>query len=743
MILNKAGYIALAAFVAGAFAAPAAVDSAYAQTPGLRSPVSQAPAGAQMLVDADQIVYDYDRRIVTALGAVKIYYNGYTVEADRIVYDENAGRLRAVGRVRLREPSGNIYNVEEFDFSDDFRDGFVRSLLVEANDDVTIAAASAERFDENLTVFNRGVYTACRVCKDKPTFWSVRSARVIYNAEDETIQFDEPTLEFGGVTILRLPSFVAPAPDNKRRSGFLAPTISSSDFTGVGVRVPYYFALAPNYDLTVAPRFYSRQGPMLDADWRHRLETGTYSFRVAGLHQFDPSGTKMGGNERKWRGAVYSRGDFSLSDRFRYGWSGWFQSDPTFLNIYDIDNSAELVRQAYLTGFSERNSFEARVYSFQRQGRNFDQNSLPFVHPTIDYNYIFAHNPLGGELSATVSAHALSRRNFATGSRMTASLDWRNRLITSPGIVIEPFTGVRGDIYHGQGGSYATVAGGLNDLSYTTRTRADILPYVGGTMRYPFVAANSWGTHVVEPIAQIVARPSVSNLNVVNEDAQSLIFDDSNLFELDKFSGNDRREGGTRANFGARYTWSMANGGTLNTTIGQSYHLAGRNPFPGDTGLSEARSDLVGAVFFAPTERYTGFVRVRLNDRNLSMRSFESQLTASYGRLSGAAQYAFYQSQPSLNLSRDRRQVAGSANFDLGDGWSINGNLRYDLVNSLFVSRGIGLSFINECFIFTLNYSQSFNTLGESSNGFNFRLSLRTLMDTGAIGVSENITGFR
>ncbi len=118
------------------------------------------------------------------------------------------------------------------------------------------------------------------------------------------------------------------------------------------------------------------------------------------------------------------------------------------------------------------------------------------------------------------------------------------------------------------------------------------MPAIGLMYRYPFVAKTSWGTHIIEPVAQIVARPNeTSSLRVANEDAQSLVFDANNLFEWSgKFSGYDRVEGGTRANVGALYTGRFGKDAFANLLLGQSYHLAGRNSFAtGDlvnTGLN-------------------------------------------------------------------------------------------------------------------------------------------------------------
>ena len=60
-----------------------------------------------------------------------------------------------------------------------------------------------------------------------------------------------------------------------------------------------------------------------------------------------------------------------------------------------------------------------------------------------------------------------------------------------------------------------------------------------------------------------------------DEDAKSLVFDDTNLFEWNKFSGYDRIETGTRANVGLQYTFQANDGGYARILAGESYQLAG------------------------------------------------------------------------------------------------------------------------------------------------------------------------
>ena len=77
-----------------------------------------------------------------------------------------------------------------------------------------------------------------------------------------------------------------------------------------------------------------------------------------------------------------------------------------------------------------------------------------------------------------------------------------------------------------------------------------------------------------------------------NNDAHSLVFDDTNLFDTSKFSGWDRVEGGVRANIGAQYTFLANNGASISALFGESFHLAGTNSYSSPTEALLARRRL-------------------------------------------------------------------------------------------------------------------------------------------------------
>ena len=84
------------------------------------------------------------------------------------------------------------------------------------------------------------------------------------------IHFTDATLELFGVPILYTPVLSEPDPTVKYASGLLAPDLGNSTKIGYFVRLPYYIALSPTNDLTVAPQFSTLGGELVESEYRAR-----------------------------------------------------------------------------------------------------------------------------------------------------------------------------------------------------------------------------------------------------------------------------------------------------------------------------------------------------------------------------------------------------------------------------------------------------------------------------------------
>lgn len=267
----------------------------------------------------------------------------------------------------------------------------------------------------------------------------------------------------------------------------------------------------------------------------------------------------------------------------------------------------------------------------------------------------------------------------------------------------------------------------------------------GLELRWPVLFSFSSGSHILEPMAQVFARPDepyADTLGIPNEDAQSFVFDATTLFERDKFSGYDRIEGGTRANVGMRYSGSFNNGWTTNALFGQSYQLAGRNSFDSPdlvnvgaySGLETTDSDFVGLVGFATPFGLSSSVSARLDEQTAEVRRAELKAGYNTSALSLTAQYAFIQAQPLYGFANDRREVTLGASVRFHENWRTFGSGTYDFESGVVTRDAVGFAYDDECFTYAMTMSQKRDPLKvqEDERTFGFNISFRTLGDFGS-----------
>ncbi|TMJ90232.1 MAG: LPS-assembly protein LptD, partial [Alphaproteobacteria bacterium] len=202
-LITSAAAVMLLAGVGGV--SPVAAQLAFPARP--KPPVRPQRSQEQMLVRAEEIHYDYTNERVSAVGNVQLYFGNSTLEADRVIYDQKTKRLHAEGNAQLTEGDGTVTRGEIMDLSDDYRDGFVDSLRLDAPEQTRFAAPRAER-SGNFTVFHDGVYTACEPCVEDPTRppkWQVKGARIIHDQTEKMIYFEDARLEFAGVPVAYIP----------------------------------------------------------------------------------------------------------------------------------------------------------------------------------------------------------------------------------------------------------------------------------------------------------------------------------------------------------------------------------------------------------------------------------------------------------------------------------------------------------------------------------------------------------
>ncbi len=693
--------------------------------------------GTLMDVLARRIVFDARRDVATALGDVRITYGPYVLVARKVVYDRRKDKISADGYVEVHEPDGNILFADFAQFDHAFRDGFARHLRLLMTNSATMKARYAVRKSGYLTTYYDVRYTRCSVCKldDGSPLWELKSERAIHDARKGRIYHKNMTLELGGVPIFWTPYLSHPDPKHPRASGFLVPNASYSSQLGFGFGIPYFINLAPNYDITLRPMVYSKQGLLARATWRHRVASGTYKVDFGGIRQLQPKKVAPPG-DRKWRGFVRGTGQFALNSRWRWGFDGAMQTDRTMMRRYGIDKRDTIESKLWLTGLDGRNYFHARASHFRGLLDVDNSSTAPVMAPYVHYSHTFADAIAQGELIFDSRIYSIYRQDAHTpftgvhqGTRQTRSvmqLAWQRRMVSSAGIVAAPFARLRADIYATSNVPDPAAPGGQRGSEVTSR----FLPSAGLDVRWPFMRQDDLGQHVFSPVAQVMAaRDEVKRARIGNEDSISMNFTANNLFLHDRFSGLDRYEGGVRANIGLLYSLYMPSGGFVRASIGQSYHLAGRNSFGIRTGLGRDYSDVVAAIAYAPNDNLRISWQGRFDGKSLSLSNQEVNASASYMGLTAAVQYARLQADPAHGLLTRQEQIAAAASWNFSGNWRLFGGWRYDLASKSNVRRSIGIGYECDCFNFSFEYVQNFTSNADdiSKNAFFLTVEFKTL----------------
>ncbi len=738
--------------------------SAWAQETNIDSLNPTLPEDAKMLLSANELVYNQDAERVIVRGAVQINYGGYQMVAQQVEYSRKTGRIIATGEIELIEPGGNKVYADQMDVTDDFGNGFIERLRVETTDLTKLAAVTGERRNGEEMILNNAVYTACTPCATNPdhkSLWHVKAQRIVQNGKTRTIRMENAKFELFGKPILYLPVLEVPDQTVKRKSGFLFPKFGYTQKLGAGVSIPYYWAISPYMDATVTATGLTRQGFLLQGEFRQRFENGEHILSMAGISQMNRDGFTEGtvDAQETVRGLVGSKARFDINPRWAFGWDVVVQSDNNFAKTYELStfDGTTLTNQVYLTGLGKRNFFDARAFYFDIQDADPDTiaENKQAVAQVLDYSYTHPEAVLGGELTADFNLTNINRNREdgyvigpigdqvyrypgleGTYHRLSAEVEWKRNFIVPGGLSLTPVFAARGDAIGTSMTDPSNYSGTYYEGDGTTRRMLT----AGIDARYPILLTTQYSSHILEPIAQVFARPDEQYAGgLPNEDAQSFVFDATSLFDRDKFSGYDRIEGGTRANLGIRYTGALGNGYALRAIAGQSFHLGGLNSFATDdlvkaganSGLETDRSDYVTMIGIDAPSGLTASLSSRFDERTLDMRRADARLGYQGIFWQTAVTYTSIQAQPLYGSLEDQDEIQTAAAYKFADYWSVFGSVTYDLNSNVITRNGIGITYDDRDTIFSLVYKEERDTDQTIANDWSIgaRISFRTLGD--------------
>lgn len=193
------------------------------------------------------------------------------IRADQIDHDQNTGDTQAQGAVRIHR-NGDRFSGPRLEMNVNTDKGFFeqpeyRLLKNEGTGD----ASRIDFVDKDRMQVHDGRYSTCARPPGSASWkpdWLVRAKRIDLDQAEGMGTAYSGVLEFKDVPILAAPVLSFPISD-ERKSGLLTPSAGVDSQNGAQIVAPYYFNLAPNYDLTLTPTLMSKRGLDLEGDFRY------------------------------------------------------------------------------------------------------------------------------------------------------------------------------------------------------------------------------------------------------------------------------------------------------------------------------------------------------------------------------------------------------------------------------------------------------------------------------------------
>ena len=723
--------------------------AAHAQFAGVHSTGEQPVAKDQpVFYQSDNAEYDRENGIVTLGGHVEIWQGTRDLRADKVTYDRNTGVVAASGHVVLLEPDGQVMFGDYAELSQGMKDGVIKNLRSQLAQNGRLAANGGRRIDARINELSRAIYSTCNLCKehpDEPPLWDLRARTAVQDLDNKRIEYQDAILDFDGVPVMYLPYFSHPDPSVKRASGFLVPSLGDTKYLGGYTSVPYFWAIDNATDATIAPMLSTRLGPAINGQFRRAFNDGTTTINASAADQDG------------FQGSLFAKGQFAIDDEWRWGFDLQRASSAIYLRDYDVNATGSaladvLTSQVYLEGFGQGSYSRLDVRAYQGLTTPGTSSTvitaeLPYVLPRYQYSYSGEPDFLGGRTSVDAGAFNVVRQEGTNTQRVNLSANWER-----------PVTGALGDLWklvlHVDGAAYS--ARQLDQLPTFGPTNvagaSQAMPTAAVEMHWPFQRdAGSWGTQVIEPIVQLIAAPNGSSYGtttnsagvttlktlIPNEDSLDFEFTDSTLFNLNRFYGIDRLEGGMRANVALHAAWFFNNGQQIDTQIGQGYRTQKDNAFPVGSGLNGTVTDVVSHFNYMPNKWIDIATQERFDHQNWDVRFADAlvsggpswlRLTGGYLRTSDTP-YTYYDTVPTGVLNTTpRNELSLGASTSYGN-WRLHGSLRRDLQNNKMVGTAIGGAYEDECFIFDVEFSRRYTSLdGDAgATALVFQLTFKTV----------------
>lgn len=562
---------------------------------------------------------------------------------------------------------------------------------------------------QNYRVLKNATFTSCL---PNDNSWSIEANEMRQHIKEEYAEMWHARFKVLGVPIFYTPYLQLPIGD-RRRSGLLIPSVGVSSRDGYFYSQPIYWNIAPNFDMTITPKYMSKRGWQLNGETRYLtpIGEGLVAGEYLGRDRYDDYQDKDHS-----RYLLHWRHSSSFLDNWRLNVDYTRVSDKRYFSDFDSDygNSTD--------GYADQNfrvAYYQPNYNFSLSAKQFqvfdEVNVGPYrVFPQLDFNYY--RNDIANGLFDFSLFSQISR--FENDSALMPKA-WRYHIEPSINVPLANRYGslnVETKLYATH---YDQTKGSGSNAEEVKRSVNRVLPQVKVDFQTLLASKETLlkgYTQTLEPQVQYLYRPYRNQSDIGSKlnsqylgfgyDSALLQQDYFSLFRDRRYSGLDRIASTNQFTLGGTTRfYDKENSERFNLSLGQIYYLAdSRIDDTPQNSSDRSRSSWAlesnwrmnkkwnwrASYQYDPSLRQTSLMNtvlefnpsgdnlVQLSYRYASKQYIDQNLT-------GANAY-----------NQDIRQLGLVSAWEIGDNWAMVGHYYQDLALKKPVEQYLGIKY-NTC----------------------------------------------
>lgn len=678
----------------------------------------------EIIIEGNLIKYEKNKNLIYSEGKTELKIeNEYKVNSNNIYYDRTSSTIYSSKETLIEDGDNNFYILKDgFEFEivneiikskksiiidknnnkyvfenlllnlkineiagKELKVQFEKSYFGNKNNDPQLKGRSSYSNEDELKVY-KAVFSTCNIENKNCRGWELNSDEFKHDKVKKIFEYKNSWLKIFDYKIFFTPYFNHPDPSVKRKSGFLAPSYSTSESLGIAFNIPYFKVLSKDKDITFNPRYYADKSFLLQNEFRQALKNSEvlsdFSFLIgdAGTkgHFFYNQIGKINENLNFELNLQSVEGDNYLKNHKLLETSSLLNDDNLLVSNLDLDwtfedsslNTSLRVFEDLSRNYNDRYQYVFPDFNFIRNIKIPDNYNGKFTFNSYGYNKHYDTNTM----------ETVITNDFLFSS---------NQYINTKGLLYNY------NIFLKNPSSYAS-----NSSNFRENENYDLYGTLKLDGSMPLSKQLDNYTHFLKPIASLRYSPN-GNKDITSKD---ILLNYDNVFSLNRIGVSDQVEGGDALSMGLEFKRTNINGlDIIDFKIANVFKSKENIKLPTKSKLNQTRSDIFGSLKY----NLSNNLKIGYDfsyDRDLD----HSNLDGLYVDINLNNIFTDFYYYTTDNDLGENETISNNTVININDESSLKFNTTKDLIDDFTEYYDLMYSYITDCISINLNYNKSF-----------------------------------